>query len=295
MKKPFTRTFRVRWSELNAIGHVDLAGYFHYVIETAWDWGAANGLGIVESEKLGFAWVIRETEINIFRPLLPNEIFDFTIWLYKWRRVRGTRFFELRISGKDEIVAQGAQQVVALDSQTMRPATPPQHIMEKFLIENPRAFQQGEIPKANFQKDASINMQREVEWRDLDTLDHVNNAVYAEYVEDSIALAFDSLGWSPEIFKSEELYIVYDRVHMKYLSSAIWGDKLEVHASLIDLDFNGGTWYIELERASDGEAIIVCIIEWSLINRSSGEKEYLPDRLHQSLKERVIIPDGNDS
>ena len=183
MKKPFTRTFRVRWSELNAIGHVDLAGYFHYVIETAWDWSAANGFSVDESEKLGIAWVIRETEINIFRPLLPNEIFDFTIWLYKWRRVRGTRFFELRIKDSDEEIAQGAQQVVALDSKTMRPATPPQEIMDRFLIENPRAFQKGEIPNLTNRNEKAIITQRDVEWRDIDTLEHVNNAVYAEYAE----------------------------------------------------------------------------------------------------------------
>ena len=160
MKKPFTRTFRVRWSELNTNGQVDLAGFFHYVIETAWDWSTANGLSIIESEKLGLVWVIRETEINILRPLFPNERFDFTIWLYKWRRVRGTRFFELRLRDTEEIVAQGAQQIVALDSKTMRPASPPQHLMENFLIENPRAFQQGEIPKVNTPKEGAFISQK---------------------------------------------------------------------------------------------------------------------------------------
>ena len=295
MKKPFTRTFRVRWSELNTNGQVDLAGFFHYVIETAWDWSTANGLSIIESEKLGLVWVIRETEINILRPLYPNERFDFTIWLYKWRRVRGTRFFELRLRDTEEIVAQGAQQIVALDSKTMRPASPPQHLMENFLIENPRAFQQGEIPKVNTPKEGAFISQRDVEWRDLDTLDHVNNAVYAEYAEDSIALALEALGWSPANFKSEDLIMVHDRVHMKYLSSAVWGDKLDVVTSLVELDIMGGAWYIEIKRVSDGAPLIVCLIEWSLINQTSGEKQNLPERLFQTLKERVILPDEDAS
>jgi acyl-CoA thioesterase FadM len=37
MSKIFTRTFRVRWSETNADGEVDLASYLRYLIETAWD------------------------------------------------------------------------------------------------------------------------------------------------------------------------------------------------------------------------------------------------------------------
>ena len=112
MTELFTRTFRVRWSEDNALGQLDLAGYFRYVIETAWEWGASNGLGIVESEQLGLAWVIRETEIRVFTPLYPNMNFDFTIWLVKWRRVRGTRCFEIRFKESGEIVAQGTQQKI---------------------------------------------------------------------------------------------------------------------------------------------------------------------------------------
>jgi len=167
--------------------------------------------------------------------------------------------------------------------------------MENFLTENPRVFQQGEIPEVYTQKGGAFVSQREVEWRDLDTLDHVNNAVYAEYVEDSIALAFDALGWPPGKFKSEEINLVYDRVHMKYLSSAVWGDKLEVVTTLVDLDTTGGAWHIEIKRALDGESIIVCLIEWSLTNLTSGEKQNLPESIFQTLKSRVVVPDENAS
>ena len=136
MSNYFTRTFRVRWSEANAIGQVDLAGYLRYVSETAWDWGATGGLSIAENEKLGLAWIVRETEINLYRPLTSIEIFDFTIWLINWRRVRGTRCFELRLKDGDDIVAQGTQQFVAVDTKTLRPTSPPEYLLENFQIEN---------------------------------------------------------------------------------------------------------------------------------------------------------------
>ena len=44
MSNVFTRPFRVRWSETNAEGHVDITSYLRYLIETAWDWGAARAL-----------------------------------------------------------------------------------------------------------------------------------------------------------------------------------------------------------------------------------------------------------
>ncbi|HEX9389634.1 MAG TPA: acyl-CoA thioesterase [Anaerolineales bacterium] len=80
MSKIFTRTFRVRWAELDASGTVSPANYLRYLIETAWDWGDAVGLGVNDSRTLDLFWVIRETEIRFLRPLRHNDIFDFTIW-----------------------------------------------------------------------------------------------------------------------------------------------------------------------------------------------------------------------
>ena len=160
MSKEFTRTFRVRWSETNAIGQVDLSGYLRYLMETAWDWGAANGLSIAENEKLGVAWVVREQGINIYRPLAPYDIFEFTIWLLKWRRVRGTRCFELRLKDGNELVAQGVQQVASLDSKTFRPIRLPEHLLENFLMENPRAIQQRQFPKFQTQPETAFVTQR---------------------------------------------------------------------------------------------------------------------------------------
>jgi len=295
MTKPFTRTFRVRWSEINAIGQVGLAEYFRFVIETAWDWGSTRGLSIAESEELGLVWVIRETEINIYLPLYPNAVFDFTIWLIKWRRVRGTRCFELRFKEGCEIVAQGAQQIVALDSNSLRPTPPPENLMDNFRIENPRIIQQRKFPKFEVKQEAAFVMRRDVEWRDLDSLEHVNNAVYAAYAEDAITQALASVGWSPAYFKTQFLNVINRRVHMKYLTPAVWGDTLDVVTCLMELKATGGAWQIEIQRSSDGETIIQCIIEWSLVNRISGEEQNLPESLFHALKKRVDLPEKTDS
>ena len=72
MSRIFTRTFRVRWSETNADGEVDSPSYLRYLIEAAWDWGAAGGLSLDDIKALGQTWVIRETEFNLFRPVLAE-------------------------------------------------------------------------------------------------------------------------------------------------------------------------------------------------------------------------------
>jgi acyl-CoA thioesterase FadM len=79
MSKTFTRTFRVRMSEVEANGQVGAAGYLRYLMETALDWGASAQLGVDDVEALGHTWVIRETEFNFVRPLRYNDVFAFTI------------------------------------------------------------------------------------------------------------------------------------------------------------------------------------------------------------------------
>jgi len=284
MSKYFSRTFRVRSSEVNANGHVDLAGYLRYAIETAWDWGTANGLSMEESEEFELAWVIRETEINYYRPLYPGDIFDLEIWLVKWRRVRGSRCFELRLKDGGDLIAQGVQQVVTLDSKTMRPTPPPETIMSNFQIENPRVIPHQQLPKYQTQPETAFKIIREVEWRDLDSLEHVNNATYADYAENVITQAMAAVGWSPDHFKTQGLALHNRRFHILYQSPAVWGDRLEIAAYLVEMKSSGGTWYIEIKRASDNEPIILCVIEWVLVNRLSGEEQALPESLLNSLK-----------
>jgi YbgC/YbaW family acyl-CoA thioester hydrolase len=292
MSKYFTRTFRVRWSEINSIGQVHLSEYFRYLVETAWDFGAENGLSIAESEELGLAWVIRETEINLFKPLYPNDIFEFTIWLVDWRRVRGTRCFELLLKDRGDIVAQGTQEIVALDSKTLRPAAPPEHLMENFRIENPRVFQHQKFPKLPTQREAAFVIQRDVEWRDLDSLEHVNNANYAEFAEDATALVLAAVGWSPSQFKTQGFVVVNKRVHIQYQSPASWGETLDVATYLVELKPTGGVWYIEIERKSNHESIAQCMIEWSLADRISREEQILPESLSLALKKKVAIAEN---
>jgi YbgC/YbaW family acyl-CoA thioester hydrolase len=87
MSKVFTRTFRVRWGELDPSGTVSPANYLRYLIETAWDFGDSLGLGANASQDLDLFWLIRDTEIRFLRPLRQNDVFDFALWLVNWQKV----------------------------------------------------------------------------------------------------------------------------------------------------------------------------------------------------------------
>ncbi len=199
MSKIFTRTFRVRWGELDPSGAVSPANYLRYLIETAWDWGTAIGWGEKYSQNPDVFWLIRETEIRFLRPLRHNDEFGLTIWMVNWQRVRGTRCFELKFKESGDVIAQGTQHIVYMDTKTGRPTNLPEEEIEKFRLEDPRVF-----PFERFPKVAAVEnpltpfaMQRQVEWMDLDVYDHVNNVIYVNYAEEAAAQDFSSKGWSP--------------------------------------------------------------------------------------------------
>ena len=288
MSKIFTRSFRVRWSETSALGQVDITSYLRYLIETATDWGAAGHLSLDDIHDLGQAWVIRETQFDFFRPLVYDDRFEFTIWLVQWRRVRGTRHFELRMRDSGEVIARGAQQVVVLDSQTMRPISPPAHLLEYYLLEDPRILPSRPFPRVLPPPQSAFVTERRVEERDLDQMEIVDNTVYASYVEEASAQALAIVGWDPAALKAAGLAVRNRRLHLQYESPAVWGDRLEVKTYLLALRDTGGDWIVSARRPSDGVGIMKCVLSWELVDRVTGEAQRLPESLLTALGDRVV-------
>jgi acyl-CoA thioester hydrolase len=277
MSKIFTRTFRVRWGELDPNGIVSPANYLRYLIETAWDWGVAIGWDANYSENPDVFWVIRETEIRFLRSLRHNDVFDFTIWLANWQRVRGTRCFEITLKESGDIVAQGTQQVVYMDAKTGRPKNMPDDMIDTFRLENPRVFPSERFPKV-VTVAKSFDMQRKVERVDLDVYEHVNNATYINYAEEVLTQDFSAKGWSPARLGEANLTVAIRRVHVQYASIASWGETLNITAHPLTTTNSGGSRYINITRA-DGSSVAECVLDWELISRQSGEAQSLPDEL----------------
>jgi acyl-CoA thioesterase FadM len=258
-------------------------------VETAWDWGAAGGLSLDDVQRMGQTWVVRETELNLFRPLYYNDLFDFTIWLVEWRRVRGTRAFEIRHQGDGAVVAQGLQQVAVLDSQTMRPTRPPEHVLDFYRLDHPRVFAHRRFPRVPPPPEAAFVMERRVERQELDQVDIVDNTVYAAHAEEAAARALGTVGWSPADLKARGLAVVNRRIHLQHQLPAVWGDGLQVVAYLLRLDDTGGDWYVAVHRPADGVGIVQCVLSWGLADRFTGEAQHLPESLAAGLKEYVVV------
>lgn len=277
MSKIFTRTFRVRWGELDPSGTVSPASYLRYIVETAWDWGTAIGWDANYSQNPDVFWVIRETEIRFLSPLRHNDVFDLTIWMSHWQRVRGTRCFEMKLKQSGDVIAQGTQQIVYMDTKTGRPIHLPEEEIERFRLDNPRVFPFERFPKI-VAVQTSFKMQRQVELMDLDVYEHVNNAAYFNYAEEAAAQDFSARGWTPIKLTEANLTIATRRMHIQYLSIAAWGETLSIATHSLETRQTGGSRYAGITRA-DGSRVAECIMDWELVDRKSGETRPLPEEL----------------
>jgi YbgC/YbaW family acyl-CoA thioester hydrolase len=259
MSKIFTRSFRVRWGELDPSGTVSPANYLRYLIETAWDWGTAMGWDANYSQNPDVFWVIRETEMRILRPLRHNDEFGLTIWMVHWQRVRGTRCFELKFKDSDEVIAHGTQHIVYMDAKTGRPMNLPDAEVDRFRLETPRVFPFERFPK-------------------VDSYEHVNNVIYVNYAEEAAAQEFAARGWTPVKLTEAGFGVVTRRVHIQYGSIAAWGETLQISTHPLAVNDTGGSRYIGITRA-DGSSVAECIMDWELVDRKSGEARSLPDGL----------------
>ena len=291
MSKVFTRAFRVRWSETNAEGNVDITSYLRYLMETAWDWGAAGGLSLEATNALGHAWIVRETQFSFFRPLRTNDRFDFAIWLIEWRRVRGTRAFEIKRQDGGEVVAQGAQQVAVLDIETMRPTSPPAHLLDYYLMEEPRVIPMERFPRLPPAPETGFVMERRVEGRDVDQVGIIDNSVFGAYAEEAAARALAAAGWPPGDLAARELLVQPRRFHILHQTPAVWGDRLEVSVYLRALEDTGGEWVIAVQRTDDDVSIATCTLRWALVDRATGELQSLPESLLEMLQYGVASAD----
>ena len=278
MSKIFTRSFRVRWGELDPSGVVSPANYLRYLIETAWDWGIAMGWDADYSQNPDDFWVIRETEMHFLNSLRHNDEFDFTIWMVEWKRVRGMRCFEMKFKDSDKVIAQGTQHIVYMDAKIGRPKNLPDEDVDRFRLENPRVFPHEKFPKVSPAAEGPFVMQRQVELMDLDVYEHVNNVIYINYAEEVAAQEMSARGWSLLRLAEAGLSVVTKRVHIQYGAMAEWGETLNISTHQLNLHETGGSRYVGITRA-DGSSVAECILDWELVDRASSKARPLPASL----------------
>lgn len=273
-----TRTFRVRFYECDGYGHVNHATYLRYMQEAAFDASADAGYDSERYDEMGTLWLIRETDIEYLHELVYGDSVEVTTWIDDFRRVRSRRAYEFRSVTTGDTVARASTDWVYLDRETGRPVSIPNEMIDAFFPEGrpePPAPRQ-KLPEAPPPPAGAFTHRRQVEWRDVDPEQHVNNAVYLSYMEECGVQVAAAFGWPMERLAKENIGIIARRHHIEYRLPAQLGDTLDVTTWLYDVRRATAMRHYRIRRVEDNALLARAHTRWVCIDLKTGRPRRFP-------------------
>ena len=289
-----TRTFRVRFHECDAHGHVNNANYLRYMQETAFDASAAAGYDMQRYDEMQRHWLIRETCVDFICPLVYDDRIEVTTWIADFRRASSRRRYEFRrvsaAAETSQIVAQGYTDWVFLDAQTNQPAIIPEQLIADFFPEGlPASFPQRQLfPKSPPCPEGAFHMPRRVTWSDIDTMQHVNNAVYLNYLTECSFQALAAFGWDFPRLVAENVSLYLRRLRIQYLQPALLNDDLEITTWMSDMRRASAIRHYTILRANDNAMLARAQTYSVWVDPANGQPVRIPAKMLEDIAPMIV-------
>jgi acyl-CoA thioesterase FadM len=179
------RPYRVRFDEATPSETVRTSIYLAWVADVAWQHSTLLGFGREWYAQRGLFWLVRAIQLDVLRPIATYASVLVSTQVLGYRRVAARRESEVR----DPSGALAARLEIdwVMTNERGVPTRVPQEFHRFVAVETP-AFEMHKValpaspPVAH---EGRFHVRR----RDLDPLDHVNNSVYVDYLEESLEAA----------------------------------------------------------------------------------------------------------
>ena len=289
MPRTFTAQLPVRFYECDAYGHVNNSNYARYMQESAFAASADAGYADEEYQHLGLLWLIRDTEIEYLSPLRYGDTAEVTTWVEDFRRVRSRRRYEVRRAGDEQLLARGVTDWVLLDRSKHSPVSVPEEMQLAFFPEGApeHASKRERFPKPPPAPSGAVTVVRQVAWEDVDPAQHVNNAKYLTYMEESGIQAAAQFGFSMHDYLALGLGSVSRLSRIEYKQPAVLGDTLEITTYLSDPRPVRATRHFIFRRQSDQALIAQGFVVWVFIDLHTGRPARMPKELMNQFSSHI--------
>jgi acyl-CoA thioester hydrolase len=253
----FTRRFRVRHYELDSFGHVNNAVYVNYMQEAAIEASADAGFGPAWYAERGTNWVIRKLSIRYLLPALYKEELEVKTWISEVRRATCTREYLITRPVDGARIARARVQWVYLDSRTGRLTRVPSEIAERFAPTGEQEEELGiHIQKARGTPEAfRYRTRRRVQTFELDTLRHVNHAVYLNWIEQAYFDALRAAGHAVERTRREGWLALQGGHDIEYFEPAFDNEEIEIASWVSEVGRVRGAWAHEIHSVDRGRLL----------------------------------------
>lgn len=180
--------YRVRFDEAGPDGRLRTSVLLRYAQDAAWFHSASRGFDRAWYAERGLTWLVRTAEVAVLAPIAVGSDVTGTTRVTGWRRVWARRRTDFRATGGN-LVAWTQIDWVLLDARGAPTRIPAE--FEPIFGATSGAFglarvALGEPPATAHRTELSVRP------HELDPMAHVNNAVYADWLEEAVARAGDT-------------------------------------------------------------------------------------------------------
>lgn len=180
-----TAPYRVRFDECGPDGLLRTSTFLRYAQDLAWYHSAQRGFTRAWYAERGLVWLARAAEVAIVAPVRVGDELAGTTRVVGWRRVWARRRTEFT-DARGQTVGWTHVDWVLIDGRGAPTRIPPEF---DGAFGSPNAtFPLGRVDPGPTPEGAD-QATFEVRPQELDPMDHANNAVYADWVEERIIAA----------------------------------------------------------------------------------------------------------
>jgi acyl-ACP thioesterase len=179
--------YRVRFDEAGPDGLLRTSVLLRYAQDVAWHHSASRGFGRAWYAERGLTWLVRAAEVAVLAPVEVGSEIVGTTQVVGWRRVWARRRTDFRDA--DGLAVAWAQiDWVLLD----RTGTPTRIPSEFDAVFGAPVVSSG-LVRVGLETAPATAVHRSflVRPQELDPMDHANNAVYADWLEEAVIGAGD--------------------------------------------------------------------------------------------------------
>jgi acyl-CoA thioester hydrolase len=263
----YTARFPVHQYHLDPFGELRSSHCVRFLQQAATDASADAGFGASWYGRAGTLWLIRRSTVEYLRPVRAGTTVTVRTWVADFRRVRSQREYEALAGDGEPPAVHAHTDWVYVDGASGRPRRIPEEMIRGFMPDGaPPA-----LPRPPWPDDAApagaFTAAREVGYRDLDTLVHVNNATYLDYVEETAVAALAAAGWPlPRLVALGGWW--RPRLHdIEYLEEAVHGDALRCATWVSALDAGEIERRCDIRRADAGTLLARARSRWAWVDR----------------------------
>jgi acyl-CoA thioester hydrolase len=180
---------------------------------------------------------------------------------------------------------------VFINTQTQQLATIPPEVIQSFAPDGDvkDGTRREKFPEPPAPPEEVFKLRKRIEWRDIDTEGHANNAAYFSLIEDTSTQVGRHYGWGMPRMVEMGMVMVMRRLRVMYVQPALMDDEVEISAYLSDYRRISVTRHYIIRRVSDDALLARARALWVCFDLNKQRPARIPDAMAHDFAPNIVM------